>query len=329
MKRYFYVWLLVLIGVFLMSGCEQSQKVSEDTTKLTVVSTTFPGYDFARAVLGEKGDVTMLLSPGEETHSFDPTPADIIDIQNSDLFLYVGGESDDWVRSLLSSMEEEEMNVLSLMDCVSLYNEETKDGMMASPGHEHEGHADGAEEHEHEGEEMAYDEHVWTSPVNAMAIVRAIEEEVCALDGENADYYRENADRYLKALAALDQSFREVVDQSEHKALLFGDRFPFLYFVREYGLDYYAAFPGCSSETEPNASTIAFLIDKGCEEKTPVILKEKMSNDNIASAIAEETGSKVLSFYACHNLPADDFENGETYVSLMKKNLAVLKEALE
>ena len=320
MKRYF--WALILIGAFLFSGCQAPLEATEDSAELNVISTTFPGYDFARAVIGDKGTVTMLLSPGEETHSFDPTPADIIDVENSDLFLYVGGESDDWVRNLLSSMDASSMNVLSLMDCVSLYEEESKDGMMESRDHE--------EHEEHDGEhEIEYDEHVWTSPQNAIVIVRAIEKEVCALDEENADYYHENADRYAEELTKLDQAFREVVDESEHKVLLFGDRFPFLYFVREYGLDYYAAFPGCSSETEPNAATIAFLIDEGREEKIPVILKEKMSNDNIASAIAEETGSKVLSLYACHNIPAEDFENGETYVTLMEKNLVVLKEALK
>lgn len=320
MKRYF--WALILIGAFLFSGCQAPLEATEDSAELNVISTTFPGYDFARAVIGDKGTVTMLLSPGEETHSFDPTPADIIDVENSDLFLYVGGESDDWVRNLLSSMDAGSMNVLSLMDCVSLYEEESKDGMMESRGHE--------EHEEHDGEhEIEYDEHVWTSPQNAIVIVRAIEKEVCALDEENADYYHENANLYVEELTKLDQAFREVVDESEHKVLLFGDRFPFLYFVREYGLDYYAAFPGCSSETEPNAATIAFLIDEGREEKIPVILKEKMSNDNIASAIAEETGSKVLSLYACHNIPAEDFENGETYVTLMEKNLVVLKEALK
>ena len=312
----------ILIGVFLFSACGAVTDVPSETSGLSVVSTTFPGYDLARAVIGDKGTVTMLLSPGEETHSFDPTPADIIAVQESDLFLYVGGESDDWVRDLLASMDTDTMNVISLMDCVSLYEEEAKDGMMESRGHDHE------ESHDEEDHEEEYDEHVWTSPINARIILEDIESRVCAMDAENADYYHANADRYAAELEKLDKAFRETVEQSENKTLLFGDRFPFLYFVREYGLDYYAAFPGCSSETEPNAATIAFLIDKGREEKIPVVLKEKMSNDNIASAIAEETGSKVCSLYACHNIPADDFENGETYVSLMNKNLVVLKEAL-
>lgn len=324
MKRIFFV--LSLISAFFFAGCAETTDAPKDAPGLTVISTTFPGYDFARAVIGEKGTVSMLLSPGEETHSFDPTPVDIIDVQNSDLFLYVGGESDDWVRNLLSSMDSDEMNVLSLMDCVSLYEEETKAGMMKARGHDHEESDEAHEEEEqHEGE---YDEHVWTSPKNAVTIVRSIESAVCALDSENAAYYHENADRYVEDLEELDGEFQETVNRSQSKMILFGDRFPFLYFVREYGLDYYAAFPGCSSETEPNAATIAFLIDKGREEKVPVILKEKMSNDNIALAIAEETDSKVLSLYACHNIPADDFEKGETYVSLMKKNLFVLKEAL-
>jgi len=158
--------------------------------------------------------------------------------------------------------------------------------------------------------------------------VQTVEDELCSLDPKNAAYYQKNAGAYLKKLEKLDADFRAVAAEGQRQTLLFGDRFPFLYFVREYGLDYYAAFPGCSSETEPNAATIAFLIDKGRRESIPVVLKEKMSNGNIAEAIAEETGANVLPLYACGNIPAADFENGETYLSLMEKNLAVLEEAL-
>lgn len=335
MKQFLSVCILITACLFLFVGCGNAAETrggDDDGNGLTVVATNFPGYDFARAVVGDKGEVSMLLAPGEETHSFDPTPADIIAIENSDVFLYVGGESDDWVRNLLSSVDRDSLRAVSLMESVSLYEEETKEGMM-SRGHDHgegkeeEAHVAEADEHKHE-HEAEYDEHVWTSVKNAAVLVKTVEDNVCAIDPENAAYYHQNAAAYIEELTKLDADFHKVAEQSQRQTILFGDRFPFLYFVREYGLDYYAAFPGCSSETEPNAATIAFLIDKGNAENVPVILKEKMSNGNIASAIAEETGSKVLSFYACGNIPAADFEKGETYLSLMEKNLAVLKEAL-
>ena len=340
MKRFSFLFFLFLI-IAVCSGCTGSVSNSADSNDFTIVATNFVGYDIAKSIVGENADVVMLLSPGEETHSFDPTPADIITIQNSDVFLYVGGESDDWIRNILSSMEESDMIAISFMDQVSLYEEEHKEGMMESRGHdhEHEHDADSCElDHDHDSvddeimdgdrEHNEYDEHVWTSVRNAIYLVNAVVEAASDAKPECSDLFHENAENYISQLEDLDHAYHEVVDNADRKWLLFGDRFPFLYMMKEYGLDYYAAFPGCSSETEPNAATIAFLIDKGQDYDVPVVLKESLSNGNIASAIAEEIDAEVMTMYSCDNIPANDFEQGESYLSLMRKNLEVLKEAL-
>lgn len=346
MKR-FYIIVGILVALlaiaFAFGGCTASPEVADTAEKdgLSVVATNFVGYDMARNIGGERAEVTMLLSPGEETHSFDPTPADMIQIQNSDIFLYVGGESDDWVRNLLSSMEGSPMIAFAFMEHTAVYEEEHKEGMMESRDHDHEAdHApdEGAiveekeDDHDHEISEDLddgeYDEHVWTSVANAMRLAEGIEAAFCDVDPEGASFYHQNAENYISRLKELDAAYWEVVAEADRKWILFGDRFPFLYMMKEYGLDYYAAFPGCSSETEPNAATIAFLIDKGREEGVPVILKEALSNGNIASAIAEEVDAEVLTMYSCDNIPVTEFEAGESYLSLMTKNLEVLKEAL-
>lgn len=351
MKRFYRVGILValLAIAFAFGGCTASPEAADTVEKdgPSVVATNFVGYDMARSIAGERAEVTMLLSPGEETHSFDPTPADMIQIQNSDIFLYVGGESDDWVRNLLSSMEDSSMIAFAFMEHTAVYEEEHKEGMMESRGHDHDHEADHApdegaaveekeddhdHDHDHEisGEldDGEYDEHVWTSVANAMRLAEGIEAAFCDADPEGASFYHQNAENYISRLKELDAAYREVVAEADRKWILFGDRFPFLYMMKEYGLDYYAAFPGCSSETEPNAATIAFLIDKGREEGVPVILKEALSNGNIASAIAEEVNAEVLTMYSCDNIPVTEFEAGESYLSLMRKNLEVLKEAL-
>lgn len=183
-------------------------------------------------------------------------------------------------------------------------------------------------EEEHEGSVHEIDEHVWTSPVNASVIVEKIKEVLIQKDSENKAAYEENADRYQTELAQLDKRFREVVRQSKRNLLIFGDRFPFLYFAKEYGLEYYAAFPGCAGDTEPSAATMVFLIEKAKDENVPAVLKMELSNADIANAVAEASGTEVRIFYSCHNLSAEDFEKGETYLTMMQKNADTLKEVL-
>ena len=331
-----WIGILAVCGLLcgsLLAGCgtERAEGVSEevqDDGRISVVTTIFPQYDFVRQIAGENVELKTLLKPGEETHSYEPTPQDIIAIQNSDIFIYVGGENDAWVEDILESMPEADMRTLKLMDCVDTVEEEHVEGMQEQPGHSHEEEESHEDETEEEHSVHEIDEHVWTSPVNASAIVDKIKELLVQADPENRQIYEENAEAYEAELAELDAEFRDVVDNAGRSLVVFGDRFPFRYFADEYGLDYYAAFPGCASDTEPSAATMAFLINKVKEEEIPAVLKMELSNENIANAIAEATGTEVRTFYSCHNLTAEEFEDGETYLSMMQKNVETLKEVL-
>ena len=307
--RRFIALLLALIMVFSLCACTNSESKT-DSGNIKIVAPIFPQYDFARQIAGDLADITMLLAPGEETHTYDPSPADIITIQNADIFIYGGGESDTWLEGVLDSIDTSKMTLISLMDVCELLETEE----------EHE--------HEHEHDEMPYDEHVWPSPINAMKIVEAIANALCAVDPDDAEAFRANRDNYLGKLTALDLKFHEVIDSAPRSTLIFGDRFPLLYFAEEYGLDYRAAFPGCASNTEPSAATVAELIETVKSENIPIVFKIELSNGQVADSIAEASGARVETFYTCHTVSRDDFENGETYLSLMEKNIPLVKEAL-
>jgi len=340
MKRILPVIFALTLALSLFTGCNQAApnnggNVPDGDNKLSIVSTIFPGYDFTREVAGENVNLTMLLPPGSESHSFEPTPQDIISIQNCDIFICVGGESDAWVDGILDSMDTSGMTILSMMNLVDVVGEEIKEGMEDDHDHAHEdehddeehGHDDERDE-EHEPEHTEYDEHVWTSPVNAIRITEAISDTLCALDVENADTYRANCSAYIEKLEGLDASFREVVQGATRDTLIFGDRFPFRYFVDEYGLDYFAAFPGCSTETEASAKTVAFLMDKVSAEGIPVVFHIEFSNEKMADTICESTGAKKLLLHSCHNVTRDEFASGVSYLELMTQNAENLKEAL-
>lgn len=312
---------LLLAGMMLLGGLSGCSAPAEQEEGLSVVATIFPQYDFARQVMGGSGGPTMLLRPGQEVHSYEPTPQDIIAIQNCDLFIYVGGESDAWIEDVLEGMDTSNMVILSLMDVVDPLEEDTENVLENPEEHDHQ--EDGTHLHEEE-----YDEHVWTSPKNAMLITQAICDALCEIGPDNAGQYQANTADYLTQLEALDAAFQEVIGDAGRDTLFFGDRFPLLYFVREYGLNYYAAFPGCASETEPSAATVARLIDLVREEEAPVVYQIELSNGNIARSIADSSGARVETFYTCHNITADDFNAGETYLSLMQRNVESLKEAL-
>ena len=336
-----------LILGMMLTGCGMSGQQTEqnggkeqnkvENEKISVVATIFPQYDFVRQIAGDNVELKMLLKPGEETHSYEPTPQDIIAIQNSDLFIYVGGENDAWVEDILESMPDNGRKTLKLVDCVDTVEEEHVEGMKEERGHDHDEddaeHEEDEADHEEHGQEETHsvheiDEHVWTSPLNAVKIVEQIKEELCELDPENASVYEENAEAYVAQLKELDQEFQDVVDHSKRKLMIFGDRFPFRYFAEAYDLDYYAAFSGCASDTEPSAATMAFLINKVRDENIKTVLKMELSNENIAKAIAEATNADVKEFYSCHNLTAEQFADGETYLSLMEKNVETLREVL-
>lgn len=314
MKKILFL-LLCTISIF-FTGCMMSYVKVEDS-ELKVVSTIFASYDFSKEIAGEYGEVTMLLKPGAEAHSYEPTPKDIVAIEECDVFIYVGGENDAWVDNILKSVDTSDMVIIKMLDLVEKYEEEHENCVE-----------DDCEEHGHE-DHGEWDEHVWTSPKNAVIICEAITEAFCQINPVREKDYNDNLISYTEKLNALDEEFRSAVENGNRNTLIFGDRFPLRYFIEEYDLQYYAAFSGCSTDTEASPATIAFLIDKVKKENIPVVLKIELSSDNIARTIAEDTGAKVLTFNTCHNVTAKDFEAGATYVSLMEQNLEVLKEALK
>lgn len=294
-------------------------KINNNQKTANIISSNFVGYDFARAVTGDKTQVSMLLKPGAEMHDFEPTPEDIVKIKNADLFIYVGGESDEWIEKVLNDNEISKDKTLRLMDLVEVKEEEHIEGMEEE---EHE------EEHEHE-EEVEYDEHIWTSPKNAIKLVNGITEKLAKIYPENEATYEKNANSYTRQLSDIDQQIRDTVASSNKKELIFGDRFPFRYLVDEYGLKYFAAFPGCAEQTEASSKTIAFLIDKVKNDGVKVVLKIELTSDKLAQIVADETGAKVMELNAAHNISSEDFERGVTYVDIMKDNIKVLEEALK
>lgn len=298
----------------LLFGCgttpERPDTPKKDKDKLSIVATIFPPYDFARQIAKENANLTMLLKPGSESHSYEPTPKDIMQIEQCDVFIYVGGESDEWVNNILDSINTKNMTIISLLDCVDTLEEI-----------EHEDH-DGHEEH------VEYDEHVWTSPKNAMRITKVIAEKLRKADPKNAQTYKGNEAAYLNQLDELDHTFTTIVQNGSRNIMVFGDRFPFTYFVKDYNLTYLAAFPGCSSETEPSAATMANLIKKVREEKIPVVFHLELSNQKVVDTLCESTEAKKMLFHSCHIVTKDELESGATYLSLMQTNAENLKHAL-
>ena len=287
--------------------------------KLSIVTTIFPQYDFTKQIVGDKADVTMLLKPGLESHSYEPTPQDIKTIQSSDLFIYTGGENDTWIYGIIESMGDSAPETMKLIDLVNTVEEEIVEGMQHDHGNDRDyvEYADYEEEHdhaEHEESEEDYkdrekddhkhvhevDEHVWTSPINAIKIVEQITNVLNEKDPINAEIYSENSAAYIERLKDLDQQFEDVIEHAKRKVILFGDRFPFRYFTDEYDLDYYAAFTGCSANTEASAATVAFLIDKVNELQLPVVFSIELSNEKIADSIVEATDAEKMTFHSIH-----------------------------
>lgn len=319
MKKFF---ALILICTLCLALCACGQQVQAPETDggVNIVATVFPAYDFARQIAGDDGNVTLLIPPGSEAHSYEPTPQDIIRIQNCDLLVCNGGESEAWLDEILSGMGNEIPTVV-MLDCVDALTEEDKDGMQVHKHHDHDHDHD-----EHEDEE--YDEHVWTSPVNVQLICRAISAALCQADPANASDYTARCVDYCAELQELDADFRGVIANAKRHTLIFADRFPVRYFVEEYGLDYFAAFPGCADDAEPSARTVAFLIDRVREEQAPAVLYIEFSNQKMADIVCEDTGCEKLLFNSCHNVTADQLRGGVTYLELMRGNLETVKEAL-
>ena len=336
MKKMIALLLALLMAVGMLAGCakQKDDDTTDTTDKLRIVTTIFPEYDWVREILGDKADnadVTMLLDNGVDLHSYQPTADDIVKISDCDLFIYVGGESDGWVKEALKNSANKDRKVINLLDVLgdSVKSEEVVEGMQEE-AHEHEegeAHEDG-EAHEHEEES---DEHVWLSLKNAEVLVGAISNALQELDADNKEIYAANADAYMKKLSALDAEYQTAVDNASCKTVLFGDRFPFRYLADDYGLNYYAAFVGCSAETEASFETISFLAKKVDELKMPCVLTIEGKNHKIAKTIVKNTAQKsqkILTMDSMQSATSKDVASGTTYLSVMEKNLAVLKEAL-
>lgn len=309
MKKFISVILIAVFSLLTLCSCGD---ITAQTNGLSVVCTTFPQYDYLKNILGSEDALTLLIDDGGDLHSYEPTAQDIIKISSADLFVYVGGNSDKWVEATLKSADNPDLKTVALTDLVTTYKEEYVAGM----------------EHEHHDEHAAIDEHIWLSLRNAATITQALCDAVCEIDKENEQAYRKNTAEYIAQLNALDIEYESVVSNAKRNTLVFADRFPFRYLVEDYSLEYYAAFAGCSSESEASFQTMAFLIDKTTELGIPVVLTIDGSDGSIAKTVCEETGAKSVELDSCQSVSADDIKNGTSYINIMKNNLDVLREAL-
>ena len=337
MKRIFPLFLALTVAVSLLAGCGKKNAVESgesESDKLRIVATIFPGYDWVYQIMGDRAaaaDLTMLLDNGVDLHSYQPTTDDIIKVFDCDLFIYVGGESDGWAENALKTAANKDIKVVNLLEVLDerVKAEEIVEGMQDADhahAHDHEHEHDHGHDHEEEA-----DEHVWLSLKNAAVLVDAISNALQELDPDNKDTYAANASAYIEKLSALDSAYQSAVDGAARKTVLFGDRFPFRYLVDDYGLRYYAAFVGCSAESEASFETVSFLAKKVDELKLPCVLTIEGKNHKIAETIVENTAEKnqkVLTMDSMQSTTSEDVANGTTYLSVMEQNLSVLKEAL-
>lgn len=332
MKKILTILVFALVLVSLLAACAgpKSEPAAESSKeegggsskKLQIVASIFPIYDWTRNILGENpagAEVTMLVSGGTDLHSYQPGAKDIVKISTCDLFIHVGGESDAWVSDALDEAVNQDMVVINLLDVLgdSVKEEEEKEGM---------------EKEAEEEEGTAYDEHVWLSLKNAQLCTEAIAQALESLDPEHAGIYQSNSEAYQKELAALDQEYQEAVAEAPQKTLLFGDRFPFRYLVDDYGLDYYAAFSGCSAETEASFGTVLFLAEKTDELSLPAVMTLEGGDQRLANTIVQSTKAKdqkILTMDSLQSVTEKEAADGVSYLSVMRKNLEVLKEALQ
>lgn len=360
LKNKFISWILVLLMTFTCSltacvpkdesnvadtvkGSYDKTSTSTDT-RLNVVTTLFPYYDFLRQIAGDSIRLTMVVPAGMDSHSFEPTPADMITIQNADLLVCNGGTMEQWLSQVLDSFEDGTgpKRVVTMMDYVDVVQEEIVEGMEDGEEHDHDHehthvYEDGTvhdDDHEHENEdhdhgvEIEYDEHIWTSPVNAKKLVGVLKDVLSEEEPENAALFADNCISYQEKLTELDGQFRELASHAKRHLVVFGDKFPLRYFFDEYGLEYRAAFSGCSTDTEPSAKTIAYLIDKVRDEQIPAVYYLELSSSRVAEIIGEETGAEPLLFHSCHNVTRRQFDLGITYLELMEQNVENLRKGL-
>ena len=330
MKRLLAILMSAVMLLTLLCACsaqkeeEAGSSLSAESTaqtdekSLSVVCSIFPQYDFCREIMGKDANIELLLKSKVDMHNYKPSAEDILKIKNCDLFIDIGGESDEWAKDVVASADNSKLSVLSLIDLVEAKEEETLEG-MEEEDHEHE------EDEEHENEK---DENVWTSLRNAEKIVRAIAERLCYLDAENSAEYKKNADSYIEKLAALEKQYAETVSTAKRNTLVFADRFPFRYLADDYSLECFAAFSGCSAETQASFETVAFLAEKVKEKNLPFVLVIDGSDGSVAQTVASQSGAKIMTLDSCQSVSEDESKEGKSYLSVMQENLNVLKEVL-
>lgn len=338
-KRLSYIFAVIVIIclIVFLSACSKADTNSSTdelpSDKINIITVNFPPADFSRSIGKDRVEVRQLLLPGVESHVYEPTPQDIIEIQEADLFIYGGGSSDTWVEGLLASNEILSEHTLVMMDYVDAVLEETGEGMQGDHNHndgDNHNLNDNTNAYGHDGDHHGpeMDEHIWMDPKNAIKISAAIQDKLTELDPENAAEYRTNYNAFAAELNKLDDKWRSAVAGSKRNTLVFADRFPFRYLTDAYGLEYYAAFPGCSAETEANPATIVSLINKVKDEEIPYIFTIEMSNQALAKTVAEATGAEILQLHSIHNRTADEAKEDVSYLDLMYKNLENVLKAL-
>lgn len=357
------VFIVTISMILGMTGCGKTTE-KEDNYRLKIVTSLFPYYDMARAVIGDvKGiDLKMIVTPGQDSHSFEPTPNDVIQMENADVLIYNGGSLETWIDTLLDSLNNKNQIQMKMMDYVDVLNEEIVEGMDTRfEEHDHDEHSHKEDNHNKENhkedshseenhkednhsedssndsefhnedseeEHEETDEHIWTSPVNEIIMTEKICETLSKALPEEKENFQKNAESYISQLKELDNEFRTIVENAKINEIIFADKFPLQYFAKEYGLKYYAAFPGCGSDMEPSAKTIGFLVDKIKEDNIKAVFYLELSSHIVADAIETDTGAKPLQFNSCHNITQKQFDSGVTYVDLMKENVNNLKIAL-
>lgn len=313
-------WMLgICLLIFALAGCgrESINDAADNDGRLSVVTTLFPQYDFARQIGGEYASVSLVLLPGMESHMYDPTPGDMIRISEADMFIYTGAEMEPWAQELADSVDMTRVRVVDASSEVTLIMED----------HDHEDDGD-HEEHDH-GHVHAYDPHIWLDMENAMQMVETIADAYCEVDPVHEAYYRANAEAYLEELRAADTEIRDIVANGSRKDIVFGGRFAYGYFIHGYGLEYESVYDSCSADTEPSMAQMASVIQYMEENEVHYILYEELSTPNVARAIADTTGAEMLMFSTCHNVTKDQFDAGITFIDLMRQNGETLKKALE
>lgn len=315
LKRKLLAVITATATIFSLCACSsESSYSSSDSGKLKIISTVFPPYDLARQIAGDNAEISILLPPGSEIHNYEPSAKDMIAIRNCDIFLYIGGENEQWAEKLINSNDTENVTAVKLIDYVPTLSEDED---------EHDHDHDHDHDHEHET-----DEHIWTSPKNAQLMLSAVYDAICKVDPSDKQTYTKNKDAYAKQLSDLDNAYRSAVDNAKNKTIVLADKFPFRYLAHEYGLEFSAAFAACSDESEPGVSTMIKLTKTIKENNIPAVYYLEFSSTKIADTLCDETGATKLMLHSCHNVSKQDIENNVSYVDLMKQNLENLKLTL-